>query len=417
MITQDNFVTQFKRIRNLTEQLCQPLIIEDFGVQAMEDVSPPKWHLAHTTWFFETFILKRYLRSYTEFNEHFGYLFNSYYQSIGKPYQRSHRGFLSRPSVEMIYQYREWINSILINFVSNVPCHQWKTLESTLVLGLEHEQQHQELLLMDIKYNFSINPTFPRYQSFNRPNVEQQNFQTLIKVPGGVTDIGYHGDDFCFDNELPRHKKIINPFSIGSNLISNQEYLEFMKSDGYQNPEYWLSDGFVFIQNNNIRAPLYWYQIEGDWHIFTLNGLQKINLSEPVSHVSFYEADAFAKWRKARLPTEEEWEYFVNEEQLDKNSGQFIENGEYHPSAVQKLKDQFFGYLWEWTSSPYRPYPGYKQTVGALGEYNGKFMCNQMVLKGGSCITPKQHIRTSYRNFFQPEKRWQFSGIRLALDL
>lgn len=402
----------YQQIRAKTLTLCQPLSIEDYVIQSIEDTSPPKWHLAHTTWFFETFILNQ-SPTYQSFNSHFHYLFNSYYQGEGKPYPRHQRGLLSRPSIQVIYRYRQYVDQCLLELLENADEKQLSLLNPIIVLGLHHEQQHQELLLMDIKHNFSIDPSYPSYHKARESfNVSQAC--EFIYLPGGKTKIGYEGNGFCFDNELPAHDYLLNPFLISSQLVTNGEFLSFIESDGYQNFQWWLSDGFDFIQKNNIHSPLYWKKIDNEWFIFTLSGLKKLNLDEPVSHISFFEADAYAKWKGKRLPTEMEWEFAVKHLGLQSEEGNFLEVGLFHPQPTHS--HQFFGDLWEWTKSAYLPFPGFKVSSDRLAEYNEKFMNNQMVLKGGSCITPASHIRASYRNFFQPDKRWQFSGIRLASD-
>lgn len=380
-------IKNYKITRQLTERLCQNLLVEDYVIQSIDDVSPPKWHLAHTTWFFETFILGRFTH-YKNPNPIYHYIFNSYYQGIGKPYPRCDRGLLARPSVEDVYRYRKDIDEQIINLITNASNEQLLEFYPLTILGINHEQQHQELLLMDIKHNFYVDPSYPVYsQNDYSVNTINSNSQ-FIEVEGGLIEIGYQGNEFCFDNELPRHQKYIQPYSISNVLISNKEYLEFILDDAYSRPELWLSDAWDWIQINHITAPLYWIFQENNWLNFTLQGLQSINPLQPVSHISFYEADAFARWKKCRLPIEEEWE---------------------HASLP-------YGELWEWTSSSYLPYPGYKPLKGAVGEYNGKFMNNQRVLRGGSFATPPNHTRISYRNFYGPDKRWQFSGIRLAMD-
>lgn len=405
----------YQRERSKTVQLCLPLAIEDYVIQSILDVSPPKWHLAHTTWFFETFVLIPYLKNYQPFHAHFHYLFNSYYQTIGNPYPRERRGLLARPTVETIYEYRQYVDEHILELLSQSSSSQ--TLCSLLTLGLNHEQQHQELLLMDIKHNFSLTPELSIYSN---PVTTSAHFTSLefISVTGGEISIGNQGETFCFDNELPRHKQILQDYALANRLTTNSEYLEFMLAGGYKKPELWLADGWEYIQKNNWQAPLYWHNNNNEWHLFTLQGLQKLNLSEPVVHVSFYEADAYSRWCGKRLPTEAEWEHFVLQQNLHTTQSNFLEKNILHPrSSDKRLPTQFFGDVWEWTQSAYHAYPGYKSVRGPLGEYNGKFMSNQIVLRGGSCVTPEAHIRSSYRNFYQPEKRWQFSGIRLAEDV
>lgn len=405
-------INDFATERSKTEALCQPLAIEDYVIQSSEDVSPPKWHLAHTTWFFETFILKPYKPNYVLFNPLFQYLFNSYYQSLGPSAPRKHRGLLSRPTVETVLSYRKDINRLISELIHETK--QFETIAPLCILGLHHEQQHQELLLMDIKYNFSHDPSFPIYKQssipFTKPLAAPLKFNVM---EGGMINQGFEGPGFCFDNELPRHPVYLTPYSLANRLVTNGEYLEFIEAGGYHNPAYWLSDGWDLIQKNHWQAPLYWYQQDNQWQIYTLSGLQKLDPEEPVAHVSFYEADAYARFKGCRLPTEAEWENYVTVQNLHPNQGHFLETDTFHPQAAA-ASPQCFGDVWEWTASAYAPYPGFKPLCGALGEYNGKFMSNQMVLRGGSCLTPSSHMRLSYRNFFAPDKRWQMSGIRLA---
>jgi ergothioneine biosynthesis protein EgtB len=402
--------SRFLEIRNQTERLCEPLQIEDFVLQSMPDASPTKWHLAHTTWFFETFVLSAAKKSYRPFHPQFNFLFNSYYNAIGSRHPRPQRGLLSRPNVEEIFEYRRYVDQSMAElFTEGLP----EEMTSIVELGLHHEQQHQELLLTDIKHAFSQNPLYPTY----RPSVPKNKTESIpldwIPIRGGLRAIGFSEPGFCFDNELPRHSVYIQDFVLGSRLITNREYQHFIADKGYQRPELWLSDGWDTMQSSNWTTPLYWLA-EGDSQ-FTLNGLQPIDPDEPVCHLSYYEADAFARWSGARLPTEFEWELAAQTQPI---RGNFVEEQRFHPIPTQeKGLQQLFGDVWEWTSSPYIPYPGYQPATGAIGEYNGKFMCNQLVLRGGSCATPQSHLRSTYRNFFHPDKRWQFSGIRLAKDL
>ncbi len=419
LINKEELIYIYRNLRQQTETLCRPLAIEDYVIQSIEDVSPPKWHLAHSNWFFETFVLEKFLSDYKIFHPSFRYLFNSYYQGIGYPYPRAKRGLLSRPRVETIYEYRHYVDDHILALLQQASISQFANLSSLIRLGLEHEQQHQELLLMDIKHNFSIDPNLPSYRN-DRPqkNASFHHKAGFIESEGGLVDIGYSNKDFCFDNELPVHKKFLNAYSLATQLVTNGEYLEFIEDKGYQEPGPWLSDGWDCVLKNNWQAPLYWYRRENKWSIFTLNGLMPLDLAEPVSHISYYEAEAYARWRGFRLPTEEEWEHFVVTNSITPDKANLLEKGNLHPQPApepEKLEpQQFFGDLWEWTSSAYSAYPGYEAFGGELNEYNGKFMTNQMVLRGGSCVTPGSHIRASYRNFYQPEKRWQFSGIRLA---
>ncbi|WP_324616229.1 ergothioneine biosynthesis protein EgtB [Lusitaniella coriacea] len=402
----------YQQVRQLSEQLCQPLATEDYGIQSMPDVSPPKWHLAHTTWFFETFLLIPYLSGYEVFHPKFGYLFNSYYEAVGERHPRPQRGLLSRPTVKEIYQYRAYVDramEILLNEQAGNT-----ELEALVILGLHHEQQHQELLLMDIKHIFGCNPLYPVYQSLPEgavPRPVKQN--TSKEYPGGLYEIGYRGEGFAFDNESPQHRVYLQDYRLDSRLVTNGEYLEFIEAGGYHNPKYWLSEGWATVQTKRWQAPLYWEKIDGVWWVMTLSGLHLLEENEPVCHVSFYEADAYARFRDKRLPTEAEWEVAALNLPL---KGNFLEGGSLHPTPAEGTAhlEQMFGDVWEWTQSAYLPYPGFKAASGAIGEYNGKFMCNQMVLRGGSCVTSESHIRPTYRNFFPPSARWQFSGMRLA---
>lgn len=420
-VLKENLAQTYQTHRRKTEALCRSLEIEDYVIQSIEDVSPPKWHLAHTTWFFETFLLKEYLKNYQTFHPLFHHLFNSYYQTIGNPYPRVKRGLLSRPTVNTIFNYRHYVDQQVLECIDQLSLDKLSLFKSVLTLGLHHEQQHQELLLMDIKYNFSLHPDFPVYSTSslmsNHSIILQADF---TYVDGGIVEIGYQGNEFCFDNEMPRHQIILQPYLISTGLVTNAEYLEFIKAGGYQKSEWWLADGWDYVQKNRWQAPLYWNEIDNNWTVFTLNGLQALNPAEPVSHVSYYEADAYACYRGKRLCREAEWEHFAASSKIEKETGNFLESNYFHPQALSsetQLGSQLFGDLWEWTASSYSSYPGYRPLNGALGEYNGKFMSNQMVLRGGCCVTPQSHIRATYRNFFQPEKRWQFSGIRLASDI
>lgn len=432
-IETEQLLKKYLSIRHLTEKLCQPLLIEDYVIQSCDDVSPPKWHLAHTTWFYETFILANNITNYQFYDPLYTYLFNSYYQTLGEFCPRVRRGTLARPTVADIYTYRQYVDELMQKLIINSSPDRMQEIYPLIILGLHHEQQHQELLLTDIKHNLSLDPSFPCY-SHNNLTTNAIKIPTLnfIHVKGGLIDIGYQNNAFCFDNELPAHKVFIEPYAIASRLITNEEYLEFILADGYANPNWWLADGWDYVQKYHWQAPLYWQNIDDEWFIFTLRGLQKLDLTEPVSHVSFYEADAYARFKACRLLTEFEWEFYVRQtENLNANArkldslaslgqdGNFLENEVYHPRSWTRNQssNQLYGDVWEWTMSAYLPYPGYQPLHGSLGEYNGKFMSNQMVLRGGSCVTPQSHIRSSYRNFFQPEKRWQFTGIRLAQNV
>jgi ergothioneine biosynthesis protein EgtB len=375
---------KFFQVRAQSEALCSTLEMEDYVVQPIADVSPPKWHLAHSSWFFEQFILVKYAKNYQEFHPDFAFLFNSYYNNMGERTLRQDRGFMTRPTVTKVYEYRKYVTDAIAIMLEDNPTDEVIQL---LEIGINHEQQHQELLAYDIKYILGTQPTFPGIGDLFKMHEEPQN-QEWICFSEGVYEIGHQSNDFCFDNELPVHKVYVEDFEISNRLVTNAEYLEFMKDGGYQNFNLWHDEGWHYIQNNGIKHPLYWHFIDEELHTYTFNGLEKINTNLPVSHISMYEAFAFAAWKGMRLPTEFEWEI-----------------------AAQKLD---WGLLWEWTNSAYLPYPGFATEEGALGEYNGKFMINQMVLRGASVATPKGHERATYRNFFHPSSRWIFSGIRLV---
>jgi ergothioneine biosynthesis protein EgtB len=408
----------YKRIRSLSEKLASKLQNEDTILQAMPDVSPPKWHLAHTTWFFERFILKDKDPSYVPYHPKFDYLFNSYYETIGSYHPRHSRGVLSRPSMDEVYDYRRHVNEAILILLNDYGDQVPEEIQGLVEIGLQHEQQHQELLLTDVKYNFSCNPLLPSYaESTGRDKSGVKTETTFVNMEGGLVEIGFTGVGFSFDNERPRHKVWIDPYKLASHPVTNGEYLAFIEAGGYEQPEHWLSDGWAAVKKEKWKHPLYWRKTEDGWQTFTLSGEKKLNLDEPVCHVSFYEAYAFARWSGKRLPTESEWEHTIAAIPIE---GNFVENESYHPvvseSNTQSTIKKAYGDVWEWTNSPYTSYPQSKPLDGALGEYNAKFMCNQMVLKGGSCVTSRSHIRPTYRNFFQADKRWQFSGIRLAED-
>lgn len=376
----------YKKVRQRTEAICSPLQIEDYVVQPVVDVSPPKWHIGHTTWFFETFILKPYLMGYQEYDPDYNFVFNSYYESVGNRVIRTDRGNLSRPTVNEIYKYREYVDEAMEKFLCVEPSAEVKEL---LILGLNHEEQHQELLYTDIKYILGHNPLFPAYdKSYISPKAEVVESNEFIKMDEGIYEIGFEGASFCFDNELNRHKVYLNAFEISPNLVTNEEYLEFINSGGYHDFRHWHAEGWDWVKNNKIESPLYWYVINDEWYNYTFNGLGPIKPHEPVCHISYYEAYAYASYKGLRLPTEFEWE-----------------------AASSKFK---WGKSWEWTESAYLPYPGFAKAPGAIGEYNGKFMVNQKVLRGASEVTSRGHSRNTYRNFFAPYLQWQFTGIRLA---
>lgn len=407
---------EFTQVRTDSETLCTPLEIEDYGIQTMPDVSPPKWHLAHTSWFFETFLLKPFLKHYQEFDEHYAHLFNSYYEQIGTYHARPERGLLSRPTVKEIYAYRQHVNTAMLTLLAQKTLPNYPEIVRRSIIGLHHEQQHQELLLTDIKHAFAYNPLCPVYLELPESNANHTVDLFWHEQAGGVYEIGTDATGyFAYDNETPRHKIYLNPYRIASRLITNGEYLEFMHSGGYHNPAYWLSDGWQTVQTQHWHAPLYWLKQDTQWYEMTLGGLRKLNEHAPVSHVSLYEAHAYANWCNKRLPYEAEWEIVARQQTI---TGNLRDTGYLQPmpTDTQGLT-QFYGDVWEWTRSSYSPYPGYHPDAGALGEYNSKFMSNQVVLRGGSCVTPQNHIRATYRNFFYCGDRWQFSGIRLAEDI
>jgi ergothioneine biosynthesis protein EgtB len=411
----DGLVGWYRDVRNQTEALCEGLAAEDYVVQSMPDVSPTKWHLAHTSWFFETFILKPHLQRYQELNPTYAYLFNSYYTQAGERHCRAQRGYLSRPTVAEVFAYRRHVDKHMLDLLGGADDAMLEVLRPLVAIGLNHEQQHQELLVADIKHVFSVNPLRPVYRE--RPLAESPPAAPLewVSFAEDLHWIGHDGDGFAYDNESPRHRVFLQAFQLASRLTTNGEYLRFMEDGGYQRPELWLSAGWATAQENEWTEPFYWERRDSEWQMFTLSGMRRVDPEEPVTHLSYYEADAFARWAGARLPTEAEWEVASTSVPME---GNFVESGRFHPAPPlgSGALTQMFGDVWEWTRSQYSPYPGYEPAPGALGEYNGKFMCNQFVLRGGSCATPASHIRRSYRNFFPPEACWQFTGVRLARD-
>jgi ergothioneine biosynthesis protein EgtB len=393
-----SLLEQYRSIRQASEEICRPLQKEDYVVQPVADVSPPKWHLGHTTWFWETFLLEKHLPGYTVFNPDYNFVFNSYYETIGARVIRTDRGNLSRPSVDDVYQYRKYVDMAMTELLSGARgaggLQDTHPLRDIILLGLNHEQQHQELLWSDIKYILGHNPLFPALSDHDINDLATQVVRrekvtnTPIPMTAGIYEIGYEGAGFCFDNELARHKVWLTDFKISPNLVTNEEYIAFIQAGGYENFVYWHAEGWDWVKQQHLKSPLYWHFIEGKWHYYTLAGLRPVVMDEPVCHVSYYEAVAYAAWKGQRLPTEAEWEAA---------SGEFS-----------------WGKRWEWTESAYLPYPGFKKAEGAIGEYNGKFMVSQMVLRGASVATPVDHSRKTYRNFFHPHLRWQFTGIRLA---
>jgi ergothioneine biosynthesis protein EgtB len=411
-------LARFEKNRQESEALAAGLEPEDQSIQSMPDVSPTKWHLAHTAWFFETFILAPLDPLYRVFDPAFAYLFNSYYEAVGPRHPRPRRGLLSRPTVAEIGAYRDHVASGMARFSASADEAVWQRARSLIELGIQHEKQHQELILMDIKHVFSVNPLLPAYHRAPSPSRAEPAPLDWFEFAGGLEEIGFAGTGFAFDNESPRHKVWLEPYRLASRLVTCGEYLEFVAEGGYERPQFWLSDGWSTVQEEGWQAPLYWRREEGGWRIFTLSGERALEPAEPLCHVSFYEADAFARWAGKRLPSEAEWEVAAREAPL---SGNLAARRIYHPRAAdprsgRPFLSQMIGDVWEWTASPYRPYPGFRAAEGAIGEYNGKFMCNQMVLRGGAAVTPEEHIRVSYRNFFPPAARWAFSGLRLAED-
>ncbi len=387
MIVIDDLLTSFLKTRSDTEEICAPLQVEDYVIQPIVDVSPPKWHLGHTTWFFEEFILSKYIKGYQRFHPEYAYVFNSYYESIGKRVIRTNRGNLSRPTVSQVYEYRDHVTSHLQSFLEENTSDE---IQDLVEIGIHHEKQHQELLITDIKFILGNNPLFPKYNDTFTENPSSNTTTEYITIEEGMYQIGHKGSNFCYDNELGVHKVFLQEYAIANQLVSNKEYLEFIEDKGYENSLLWHAEAWDWLQNENVKTPLYWHKIDGEYHQYTLQGLKKLNPDHSLTHISYYEAFAFSQWKGERLPTEFEWE----------------------------VAQPYFnwGERWEWTESAYLPYPNYKKAPGALGEYNGKFMVNQKVLRGGSVATPQYHTRPTYRNFFHPNLRWQFTGLRLVKD-
>ncbi len=420
-ISRKGLAEDYAAVRTHSLRLAEPLSPEDQQVQSMPDTSPTKWHLAHTTWFFETFVLKPYACRYDEFHPSFGYLFNSYYEAIGARHARPERGLLTRPGLDEIYAYRTHVDEAMNAFIAETKPDMLQDLAPLLETGLHHEQQHQELILMDIKHVLSCNPLFPRYDRGNLSAVLPAPELEWLNVPAGRYSIGHDGGSFCFDNETPSHDVLLERYSIASRSVTNREYLGFIEDGGYQTPELWHADGWTSVQTQQWSAPLYWRSDDdGNWQEFTLAGLGPLDLDAPVCHVSYYEAAAYAAWAGARLPTETEWETAArisatshSPSASTRMDGQFP-HSRYRETMTESPKVGLSGGVWEWTQSAYSAYPGFSPPPGAVGEYNGKFMVNQMVLRGASWATPSGHARISYRNFFYPFQRWAFSGIRLA---
>ncbi len=412
--TPGTLTDRYQSVRDQTEALASVLSPEDQVVQSMPDVSPTKWHRAHTTWFFETFLLLPNVTGYTPVEEYYGYLFNSYYEAVGERHPRPERGLITRPTDDEVREYRRRVDDAMCQLIESDLGTEPSIVE-LVELGLHHEQQHQELLLMDIKHVLSRNPFSPAYDERPAPASAPVSSLGWVDHPGGIVSIGHlHLDRFDFDNEGPRHDVLLHPHRLADRLVTNGEWLEFMADGAYRDASLWLSDGWHTVRSSSWDAPLYWNRTDGGWAIHTLTGTRPVDPSEPVAHVSYYEADAFARWAGARLPTEFEWEAHAASEQVD---GNLLPSNELQPvRASGEGMRQLFGDVWEWTSSAYAPYPGFRPAAGAVGEYNGKFMIDQQVLRGGSCVTPGGHVRPSYRNFFPAGARWVFGGLRLATD-
>jgi ergothioneine biosynthesis protein EgtB len=405
---------RFAAVRTTTLQLAAPLSAEDCALQSMADASPVKWHLAHTTWFFETFLLERYVADYQPFQPQFRALYNSYYNAVGNRHPRPERGLLSRPPLAEVLAYRAHVENRLAPLIARAD--QDRELAALLELGVQHEQQHQELIVTDVKHLLSRNPLEPGYKERWPLTTIKPRRSTWLGHAGGLVEIGHAGDGFCFDNEQSRHNVFLVPFEIASQPITHGDFLAFLDDGGYTRPELWLSLGWDAVQARQWTAPMYWEQRDGRWTTFTMHGRTEVDAATPMTHISYFEADAYARWACARLPTEFEWEAAATGCAIE---GNFQESGVLHPLASRAdppagEPGQLFGDVWEWTASAYAPYPGFAPAPGAVGEYNGKFMCNQYVLRGGSCATPRSHMRATYRNFFPPDARWQFSGLRLA---
>jgi ergothioneine biosynthesis protein EgtB len=405
-------IRRYRTVRAATEAMAAPLTVEDYVIQTMPDVSPTKWHLGHTSWFFEQFLLQPGgTTDYRPFHDRFAYIFNSYYVTVGDRHCRIKRGTLSRPTVADVYEYRAHVDRAMIRYLAGLDADGLARIAPLLEIGLNHEQQHQELGFSDIKHVLSCNPLYPTYHNACRTESHPVEPIRWLTVPEGLHEIGHQGEGFGYDNEFPRHKAYLAGCEIADRLVTNGEFLEFVEAGGYETASWWLSDGWAVVSADraNWSHPFYWHRGEaGEWHEFTLHGLVPLDRDAPVCHLSYFEADAYAKWRGLRLPTEAEWEIACGLH--DPGGGNFQEAGRLHPAGGRA----FLGDCWQWTASQYTPYPGYRPPEGALGEYNGKFMCNQFVLRGGSCVTPRTHLRPTYRNFFPPDARWQFTGLRLA---
>lgn len=417
-LDKNRIIKKYERVRNLSESLCESLEIEDYIIQSMPDASPIKWHLAHTSWAIENFLLKSVILNYETIKPEYEILFNSYYNSIGKQYYRPERGVISRPTVKEIFEYRKYVDQHFYNWIDQCNEESLNSHYYFIELALNHEQQHQELMLTDLKHAFSKNPAYPVFnKNYKVEESGQSKAITWINVSEGLYKQGFSEDSFSYDNEKPEHRIFLEAYQIADRLITNAEYINFIEDQGYNRHELWLSQAWDVVRNQQWEMPLYWKKEGKDWYHFTLNGYKKVNPDAPVCHVSYYEADAYARWANARLPLEGEWEVVAGTENI---IGNFLDDRTFEPIVCNTLTDsckQLFGDVWEWTMSHYSPYPGFKISEGAVGEYNGKFMANQFVLKGGSCVTSKDHIRVSYRNFFYGPDQWQFSGIRLVRNM
>jgi len=418
-VSKPGLLRRYQQVRGFSKDICETLEPEDYVIQTMPEASPTKWHLAHTSWFFEAFVLGQFIPDYKSLHPQYGFLFNSYYNAVGPFFSRPHRGLLSRPTVKDVFHYRSDIDLLVAELIESADERILGELEPIVTLGLHHEQQHQELMLTDVKNVFWQNPLRPAFRTRDRQRPQPVPAVSWQQFKEGVCWVGHQGPGFSYDNEGPRHRVLIQSFELASRLVTNAEFLAFMEDGGYRRPELWLSLGLNAVKEKGWDSPLYWEKRDGTWRAMTLAGMTELVPEEPVCHVSLFEADAYARWSGARLPTEAEWETASSGLPL---TGNFVDSELFHVSPLASTASavrpaQMFGDVWEWTRSSYSPYPGYSAVAGALGEYNGKFMCNQYVLRGGSCATSQSHIRRTYRNFFPPDARWQFTGIRLAKDL